>query len=270
MNQDGLKSLLLELENDVVEFSVIFSGKESRRVNGLYKPEKREIIIHNRNFTDENTLIYTGIHEFAHHLHFSRYPEEVKRRVHTSRFWDIFHTLLAKAEEKGLYNNIFLTDPDFKTLATRIRRDYLARNGALMKEFGQLLLEAMELCRQKNAVFEDFAERVLGLGRGEARGLIKLHTLDINSRLGFEKMKVVASIADPALRGRAEESFVRGLTPPQVRRQLAEARPAASPSQGTLQARKRYLERSIAAMKKKLADMERQLSELEKGEEHER
>ena len=44
MNNDQIKSLLLELQPDVPEFAVILSGKASRRVNGLYKSDTREII----------------------------------------------------------------------------------------------------------------------------------------------------------------------------------------------------------------------------------
>ena len=68
MNQDQVKDMLLSLENTELEFSVIFSGKESKRVNGLYKIEEREIILHNRNFKTDNQLIYTAIHEYTHHL----------------------------------------------------------------------------------------------------------------------------------------------------------------------------------------------------------
>ena len=46
MNQTQVKELLLQLKEDVEEFSVIFSGKKSKKVDGLYKPDSREIIIH--------------------------------------------------------------------------------------------------------------------------------------------------------------------------------------------------------------------------------
>ena len=135
MNQDQVRELLLSLEKDVPEFSVTFTGKESKRVDGLYKPERREILIHNRNFSDENTLIYTAIHEFAHHVHFSRFPDEVTRRAHTNRFWDFFHRLLSVAEERGIYRNLFDNDQEFIALTKRLRVDYREKNGHLMKEF---------------------------------------------------------------------------------------------------------------------------------------
>ena len=262
MNQDQVKEMLLRLEKDVPEFSVIFSGKESRKVDGLYKPESREILIHNRNFSDDNALIYTAIHEFAHHVHFSRFPEEVTRRAHTNRFWDLFHGLLSDAESKKLYTNIFDNDPAFQKLTDRIRKDYLARNGSLMKEFGRILIEALDLCREKHAVFEDYAERVLGMTRGSARSLMKVYALDVDEDLGYEKMKVVASIKDPSVRTDASESFREGQTPPQVRQRIKESREAPEPTMGRLEAQKRRLEKNISNLQEKLENVERQLMEF--------
>jgi len=62
MNQDQVKELLLTLDKNVPDFSVIFSGKMSGKVDGLYYPDRREIIIHNKNFEEDGQLIYTAIH----------------------------------------------------------------------------------------------------------------------------------------------------------------------------------------------------------------
>jgi hypothetical protein len=262
MNQDQIKELLLLLEKNVPDFSVVFTGKESKWVDGLYKPESKEILIHNRNFEDDNSLIYTAIHEYAHHVHFSRYPDEVTRRAHTNRFWDLFHGLLSIAEEKGLYKNLFDNDQSFRSLTTRIKADFLEKNGNLMKEFGKLLIEALDLCREKHAVFEDYVERVLGMTRGSARSLMKVYALDVDESLGFEKMKVVAAIKDPAVRVEAAESFKEGKTPPQVRQHLKESRPEPEPTLGRLEAQKRRLEKNISNLREKLENVERQLQEI--------
>ena len=68
MNQDKVKEILLSLRDTSLEFSVTFTGKESKKVNGLYKPDTKEILIHNKNFKNDNQLVYTAIHEYAHHL----------------------------------------------------------------------------------------------------------------------------------------------------------------------------------------------------------
>ena len=52
MNQDQLKTKLDEYTENK-DFTVIFSGKTSKKVDGLYHPEKQEIIIHNKNGLNE-------------------------------------------------------------------------------------------------------------------------------------------------------------------------------------------------------------------------
>ena len=262
MNQAEVKDILIKLESDVPEFSVTFTGKESKRVDGLYKPESCEILIHNKNFPDDNILLYTAIHEYAHHVHFSRYPEEVTRRAHTNRFWDLFHGLLSEAENKGIYKSLFDNDRDFQLLTKRIKSEYLEKNGYLMKEFGKLLIEALDLCREKHAVFEDYAERILGMTRGSARSMMKVYALDIDESLGFENMKVVASIKNPKERIEAAESFKEGKTPPQVRQHIKETRTEPEPSMGRLEAQKRRLEKNITNLQEKLENVDRQLEEL--------
>ena len=68
MNQDQIKEMLLKIEDSELDFSVTFTGKESKKVNGLYKPDTHEILLHTKNFKTDNQLIYTAIHEYAHHL----------------------------------------------------------------------------------------------------------------------------------------------------------------------------------------------------------
>ena len=131
-----------------------------------------------------------------------------------------------------------------------------------MKEFGKLLVEAHILCREKHAVFEDFAERVLGMPRGSAHSLMKVYTLDVDETLGFEKMKVVAAIRDTKARTEAVESFREGKTPSQVRQLIKESRTGSEPTQGRLEAQKRRLKKSISNLKEKLNNVERQLQQI--------
>ena len=39
MNQDQVKEILLQIEESELEFSVTFTGKASKKVNGLYKSD---------------------------------------------------------------------------------------------------------------------------------------------------------------------------------------------------------------------------------------
>ena len=54
MNQDTVKDILLQIADTELEFSVTFTGKTSKKVNGLYNPDTHEIILHNKNFKYSN------------------------------------------------------------------------------------------------------------------------------------------------------------------------------------------------------------------------
>ncbi|MFP4206245.1 MAG: hypothetical protein ACLFRR_09020 [Spirochaetaceae bacterium] len=264
MNQDQLKERLLKLEEDVEDFSVVFTGKKSKKANGVYYPDRREIIIHNRNFTDDNQLVYTGIHEFAHHVHFTRSPVPVGNRAHTIAFRNILHELLERAEELGIYTNVFRTNAEFKALTYRIRRDFLGPNGELMKRFGQALIEAQSLCEKYNARFEDYVERVLSLDTRHANTVIKTHTYDITPSIGFENMATVAGIGDPDKREEAEQAFAAGRSPDRVKAMLRqkEGQEEEDPRERLLK-EKRRLERTIESLTEKLRTVEDDLERYE-------
>lgn len=263
MNQDQVKAQLLKLNEDVEEFSLIFSGKSSKKVNGLYHPDSREIIIHNRNFEDDNSLIYTAIHEFAHHVHFTTSPVPVGPRAHTIEFRRILHGLLDSAEKHGIYTNVFASAPELSALAERIRNEFLTRNGALMKELGALLIEAEQLCKKHGARFEDFLERALSLNRQIASSVMKMSSFDIDPSLGYENMRTVAGIADPEKRKEAEEAFSEGRSPDYVKAMIkGDAAQEPDPVQ-ELTKEKRRIERSITSLQEKLRTIEDRLERLE-------
>ena len=83
-------------------------------MHGLYKPDSREIIIHNKNFKNDNEMMYTAIHEYAHHLQFTTAATPISVRTHTTAFWNLLHTLLFEAEEKGIYTNPFESIEEFR------------------------------------------------------------------------------------------------------------------------------------------------------------
>ena len=255
MNQDQVRQQLLKLEKPPKDFGVIFSGKESRKVDGLYKPETCEIILHNRNFHDDNGLMYTAIHEFAHHVHFTVSGGGDYSRAHTTAFWDILHRLLDLAEKKGVYHNVFRTDPGFIELTKSIREKFLIRNGELMKDFGGHLIKAWELCAARHVHFDDYMDRELGLHRSSARTIMKFSSLDLNPEIGYENMKIVAGIRDPVKVRQAEKAFLDGKSPDTVRREFkypAEERDELD----RLISEKKRVAASIERLKKKLMELE--------------
>ena len=97
MENEKIKDMLLDIQDSQLEFTVVQSGKESKRVNGLYKPDTREIILHNKNFKTDNEMVYTAVHEYTHHLineeqiieNGGKDPPN-QRVSHTNYFWARF------------------------------------------------------------------------------------------------------------------------------------------------------------------------------------
>lgn len=261
MNQDQIKEKLLLLDDSAEDFTVILTGKSSRRVDGQYHPDRREIILHNKNFTGDNALMYTAIHEFAHHLHFSRSPVPISTRAHTNRFWSILHKLLFDAERKGIYTNIFERDQRFLELTERIRGNFLSANGQLMKELGGLLMEAQELCEKSEASFDDYVDRVLHLHRTAAKTVMRVYAMNVSPEIGFENMKTVAGIGDHEKRKMAEDAFLKGDSPDMVKAEFA-TRIREEDTLDRLESERRRIERTIESLATRLTEIERRIEEL--------
>lgn len=270
MNQDQIKEKLLEIDGDVAEFTLLFSGKMSKKVDGLYHPDNCEIIIHNKNFEEDNSLMYTAIHEFAHHILLSRHKSEVSPRAqHTVLFWNTFHKLLKVAEEKGIYINIYENDPRFIDLTQKIKSNYLEKNGEIMKDFGKMLIQALDLCQQKHAIFEDYVDRALGMNRTTAKSVMQMFARDVDTGIGFDNMKVVASIKEPTQRKEAESAFKKGLSQNEVRQTVKDNKPEPNLTVKRLESQKKRIEKSIEDMRQRLLDVEERLVAMQDAESEE-
>jgi hypothetical protein len=271
LNQDQIKEKLLQLDGDTEDFQVIFSGKSSRRIDGLYHPDNHEIIIHNKNFEDDNSLMYTAIHEFAHHIQFTRYASETKPRAHhTNLFWSIFHGLLHQAGEKGIYSNIYEEDTRFREMTETIQTEFIQKNGELMKALGKMLIQALDLCQQKHAIFEDYVDRELGLPRVTAKAAMKMFARDVDPSLGYDKMKMVASINNPAERDEVTKSLKEGKTQNEVREEIKEKKAAKKKPAGeysSLKKAKKRIEKSIHDLEEKLEEVITKIESYESEEE---
>lgn len=261
MNQDRVKELLLSLADCKTDFSVIFTGKKSSMVNGLYKPLTREILIHNRNFQEDGQLVYTAIHEYAHHLHCERGAFVPGARVHTNEFWSIFHELLEKAEAAGVYQNSFSTEPEFVELTSKIRA-IMPENGRLMLEFGKLIVEAEALCRKHFVRFEDYLDRALGVPRTSAGAAMKAYGYQVPAELGWDAMKIVAGIKKPETRSAAIEAFQAGKSPEAVKAMAKPDKPSEDPKHRLDKERER-LERTIRNLQERLSAVESELAKLD-------
>ncbi|HHU36219.1 MAG TPA: hypothetical protein GXZ47_03220 [Treponema sp.] len=258
MNQDQIKEMLLSIEETSLDFSVTFTGKKSKKVNGLYKPDTLEILIHNENFTNESQLVYTAIHEYAHHLQCEADGVLRSARAHSAVFWARFHRLLEKAEKMGLYRIDMESSPELSKLTEEIQEKYLAENGRLMKELGKLLMRAHEICNDAGIRYEDYIDRVLCLPRVAAKAVVKIGALDINPAIGYENMKTVA--AQPTAEGRAaaEEKFTARRSPDSVKTELSRKLEAEDPVE-RLAKEKIRLEKTIATLTARLEKIEESL-----------
>jgi len=269
MNQDQVKEKLLAIEDAPLDFTLVFSGKKSKKVNGLYKPQSREIIIHNRNFntegkgaslddTGKNLLLYTAIHEYAHHLHACSRGGTLSPRAHNSEFWAIFHALLEKAEKKKIYHDVFSASPELLKLTEVIRTKYLANNGALVKEMGKQLIKAHDLCTGIGVRFEDYVDRMLRIPRTAANMAIKMFEYDITPEVGADNMRFLAGIRDGGERKAAETALVKGKSPDTVKVQVRGKSEPEDPK-ARLEKERERLERTIAALGKRLEEVKREL-----------
>jgi hypothetical protein len=263
MNNEQIKATLRALRWTEHDFTVILSGKRSRKVHGLYKPDSREIIIHNRNFTSDNELMYTAIHEYAHHIQFTTSATPLSARTHTTAFWNLFHTLLIMAEEKGLYRNPFDGIDELRELTRRIREKFLSAGGLMMKELGSLLIQANGICEKHGASFSDYLDRVLSLPRNSAQLIMKTHTLDIDPRVGFENMRSLTSIRDDGERRKAQEELLGGHSPDMVKAKYTERPTPRDPRQALMKERDR-LERMIHRLRNRLEEIEKRIAAIGK------
>lgn len=260
MNQDQIKEILLQIEESELEFSVTFTGKASKKVNGLYKSDTHEILLHNKNFSVDNELLYTAIHEYTHHR-LCELDGTRSGRVHTQRFWSYFHRLLQKAEEKGLYRITLEESPELLELTDTIRTTIMAEDGKLMKELGRLLSKARVLCKQAGVRYEDYIDRVLCLPRASAATIEKIHAFDVKPELGYEAMKVVANISNPDKRAAAEELFLHNNSPAFVRDSV-KTKPQDEDPRRKLENEKRRIERTIISLQARLSELEDTLAKL--------
>ena len=266
MNQDQLADKLRTLA-DVPPFTLVFSGKKSRKVDGLYKPATREILIHNKNMTGDSDLIYTAIHEFAHHVVSCQNGNiTLSNRCHTAKFWATFHQLLKRAEETGIYSNPFKSDQTFRDLTKRIKENFLQKNGAIMKEFARVLNEARNICIERHLSFEDYVDRELGMEKTTANTLLRIEKYDVTPEIGYDNMKTVAAMKDDQKREAAVQAFKEGESSDSVKTSITRPVVKVEPVSPVihLEAERQKIEKAIEGLQKKLQIVD-ELIEKEKN-----
>ena len=270
MTNERIKEILLDIEQTPIDFSVIQTGKESKRVNGFYKPDTHEVFLHNLNFKSENMLIYTAVHEYTHHVITVKKQEADPTycptcRSHTQEFWATFGGLIAVAEEKGYYKIGWEDNQELKELTEDIKTNYLAKNGQLMQEFGKKLAKAYELCQAAEVRYEDYIDRVLCIPRNSAKDIRKVASVEVNPAIGFDNMKVVASVRKQDARAEVEQEFLEGGKSPSTVREMMKQKAAEAKKidpKSKLEKEKTRLEKTISQLTQRLEYVEESLANL--------
>jgi hypothetical protein len=203
-------------------------------------------------------MVYTALHEYAHHLHSCKNGGKLPVRSHTQEFWSIFHTLLEKAEAKKLYSNVYVEQAELSKLTELIRSKYIKQNGALFIELGESLIAAKELCDKEGLRFEDYIDRILCIPRLVARMAMKSFNYDLDPALGADNMRFVSAIRGEEERAAAENSLLSGKSPDSVKVALRQREDEEDPRERLEKERSR-LERTITTLSKRLKEIEHEL-----------
>jgi hypothetical protein len=262
MNQDTVKKNLLKLHECAEDFNVIFSGKKCRKVNGLYKIGKNEIIIHNRNFNADdkgnNLLFFTAMHEYAHHIQFTEHKQK-SARAHTQLFYSVLDDLADTAEKKGLYN--MEISKDTQKLVDEAR-NISVEIAELQQRLGKVINALHGKCEKEGVRFEDVVERKVQISKQTMERAKKADFLSL-SNVGVDIQEAAIKERDDDKRTAIIHAGAKGKSVAQAKR--ATAVPVLEEDETvSLVKEKRRLERTIENLKHRLEEVEEQL--IMKGE----
>ena len=198
MNQDDVYQKLEEIYKCKKSFTLIFSGKKSKVKNGFYRPGTFEITINNKNFLDqenqlnESLLMYTAMHELAHHIQFTEHGQK-GTRCHTQLFYAIMDMLADKAEEKGIYKPVI--DGELEELLTEaeVLSNKIAR---LQIDLGKVLGKIETACFKKGVRYEDMIKRKALICMDTAKKYSRMACLDLPKDISADIQEAIASERD--------------------------------------------------------------------------
>lgn len=194
INQDITKKILLKLQETDTDFYITFSGKRSSKVNGLYLSTSHEIIIHNKNFKNNNQLIYTAIHEYSHHIMWCKYHELGKIPGHTNEFWSMMYDLLDRAEAQGLYTKYpgDLAKEEIQTLVGEAKKIH-ERIASLYRELGKTIQNIRKETEEHDVRLEDIITRECQINARTARMAERAFLYSIDEPLSQDMQQLITS-----------------------------------------------------------------------------
>lgn len=196
MNNEMIKNKLLNLYDTDIDFTVIMTGKKSKTVNGFYKPLSHEIFLHNENFINDNQLMYTAIHEYAHHIVTSNKEKKgIKpgnnEKSHTPEFWSIMDSLLETAVTKGIY-----VRKHSEKLSELIQNaEQIDHEIASLKiKLGKIMEEIKKQADDEGERFEDIVSHELKIKTATVKKCLQVRNLEENS-YGQDEIDIIAKTA---------------------------------------------------------------------------
>jgi 5'-3' exonuclease len=270
MNQDQVKEKLQKIYKSTADYVVIFSGKKSHNVNGIYKPGTQEIILHNKNFNNDSgnqnemLLMFTAIHELSHHILMTEKGKK-SARAHSQEFWATFHDLLDAAEEKGIYQAKI--DKETKKLIDEAR-DISKQIADLQRDLGRILFAIKESCQKNGLRYEDIVEREAQIGRQSAKiatSAFQMGDQDVGADIQSEAAKQRNEDKRTAIiaAGREGKSVI------QAKKSTSPAKPVSAEDETVeLSREKKRIEKTIESLTRRLQEIKEQLitrGEIEEG-----
>jgi hypothetical protein len=155
-----IKEILTTIKKPKHSFEVIIKNEKSarkygRRCSGCYNYSKSEITLYLPNFNNNNELIKTAIHEYAHHFMHS----SIK---HQTEFWECFFEFLEIADCKGLYSCNIDSCEKLKKITSIINEYNMIKTGKLFKKGAKGIINLLNtLCIKNNIYFEYYCVKYL-------------------------------------------------------------------------------------------------------------
>lgn len=198
MTNEQIKTALISLRPVDHDFTVTQTGKASRKVNGLYMRDTFEIIIHNKNFKNDNELMFTAIHEYTHHIRNISGDITERRAAHGGAFWTTFYKLIEEAEKQGIYCTFCNVTEENKTEITGLIDDIKEIDADISARYIQMggsLRQLHEKCNNNNLRYDDIIDRYLHLKRSTEKIAVRASVEGENTPAGHDLQRIYLSTA---------------------------------------------------------------------------
>ena len=260
MTNEQFVEKLKKLYDCKTEFTVTQTGKINTKENGSYNPKTHEILLHNRNFTTTNELMYTAIHELTHHILTTEKGIKTPK-CHSGIFWASFYNLLDKAIELSMYERTRSEETQkLIAQAKAIEQEIIEAE----KRLGRIIRQIFESCETHHERNEDVLEHDLQMTRARALSLVNKSLSDNNNSADIAQSIARASNAEQKIA--AQQAAIEGKTPAQVKA-IAQQKPQMSDddiqSSAKLEKEKQRLQQTIAKLTVRLEQIEEQLQSIE-------